>query len=245
MTLHPNDNMDHPNELQLVAWCEDGLLDFEREPIDAHLASCRACRVLVAELDVAASGPAQQLTALPPVKREEHGGWQRGWSVILAVASLLLLATLVPRWLREEQEPLRIELAVASSSEDLFRTQRGARLASDEFYIGVRLIVPSWIRLVAFDSNGELLEIPLDPDGTSSASFAGAKDHSFGPYPLQLAQGVHVRSVFALVSEVRLSWEAVESAGWSAEGLLEPDAEALLAIENKLGCQVDATYVGE
>lgn len=197
---------EHPDELMLVGWNEDRLLDFERDEVEKHLAQCRACREQVAALE-------PRVTA--SVRRFD-------WRPLLAAAAVVTF--LVVLFLRErdaaELEP-RLQVALAGTREATFSGVRGAPLNTGELYVGVRLEAPGWVRLIAVDADGGVHEVPLDPDGSSSARFAGESDHVFGPYPMELGDGAPIEAIVALSSRRRIDWSAIEESAWqgSLDGL--------------------------
>jgi len=228
----------HPDEVQLVAFAEDRLLEFERTGVEAHLADCAPCRTLVSELAEDSTGELRSTDASPTAAGPVAP--VRGvWKVLAAAALLLIMARLAP-WDSDPIDGPDFELAIASTRDGAFRVERGAEEGSKDFFVGVRLQTARWVRLVGFDQSGTALEIPLDEKGSTSASFEGSSEYVFGPYPLQLDVNQRVHSVALFVSDARLPWSSIESNDWN----IEEGLDAWQSKANAIGAQVQFSSVG-
>lgn len=201
----------HPDELLLAGWAEGRLLDFERAPVEEHLAQCRSCRDLAASLAAetgsvraARTAPASRLRILRPV--------------LLAAAAVLVVSLL---WMRGTGgPPASFELALAGSRDAVFTELRSAPEELERLFVGLRLTDPGWVRLVAVDGAGGIEPIPLDPGGADALELAGDSDHVFGPYPTRFGEERVLVAVVALLARAPVPWSAVRESGW--RGSLEP-----------------------
>jgi hypothetical protein len=227
----------HPDDLQLVAYAENSLLDFEREGVEAHLADCPTCRTLVAGLALDAEEHGGQastpLRAIRP--RAQFSGVLR---VLLAAALVMLLVRFIP-WSSSPLVQPEFVLGVSNTRDGVFQNQRGDGDSVDEFYVGVRLEADGFVRLVGFDQTGVALEIPLDETGATSIRYDGATEYIFGPYPLQLDENQWVHTVAAFVSSEDLPWQSIESANWPLDAV-EPTWRENAA---DLGARVQVTQL--
>jgi Putative zinc-finger len=158
---------DHPGEL--LPWYVNGTLaGEERRRVEAHLASCLACRREVAELeglrrDVKAAaaqappGPEGLARLLRQVERERglpRRGWWRPWSLAAAVA--VVVGGLALWWTARgparveyrEGEPARIR-SLVGPEEALPRSRFLLRWETDEDLAGARFDV--WVTTATLD----------------------------------------------------------------------------------------------